>query len=714
MKSFGLLLTTWCVGLIFLQSAGSLVAQGFDNPLNPGGLKPQGRDLTPEQQLKIEGQLHPRKAKRGDIVKFKTILTPAEGYHTYPYKQSDPNADSFVTSIRITSQAVIPTGAYTQSPADHVAPEPTLNIQNLETYEKKAEIEIELRVKADIAPGEYEVQARVDTQVCTSSCVPRTEKYTFKLTVTDEAPVASAPVVTKPDVPVSSAPSASTPIQPVTTKNTITDEGPGAGVLRSGLDPKQLKLAYDSIQKRIFKNNDAISSSQSDLGQFILAGIFWGFISLLTPCVFPMIPITVSFFLKQSESHQHRPLLLASVYTGTIVGILTLSAVFLLATMQWLSQNPWMNFFIGVLFVYFALSLFGMYEIELPSFLSRFTSSRESRGGLVGTVFMALTFTIISFACVAPFLGSFAGTSTQARPWYETLLGGFAFSMTFAAPFFFLALFPGMLKKMPKSGAWMNSVKVVMGFLELAAALKFLRAGELSLMQGLPAAFFTYDLVLGLWVAICLLAGLYLLNVFRLPHDSPSEHLSVPRLMLAMCFLSLAFYISPGLFKHGQEGQRQRPAGGIFAWIDAFLLEEPNSAHSELPWSGNLDQALKNATQQHRLTGKRKLVFIDFTGIVCTNCRLNERNVFPIPRVKDLMAQFELVQLTTDSRDDEGDLNKQFEQDAFGTLELPLYVILEPLPNGRILYWGSMGGAINNVDHFVAFMKKALKDGGRN
>ncbi len=681
-----------------------LRGQGFDNPLNPTGMKPQGGSLTPEQQLKIEGFLEPLQARRGSVVKFKTILTPAPGYHTYPYKQSDPNAESFVTAIRVTSTAVVPTGQFKQTPPDHVAPEQALNIQALETYEKKAEIEIELLVKTDVAPGTYEVAVRVDTQVCTTFCVPRTEKYSFKLTVTDEAPIppsASAPQPTRPET--------TSPTPPPTVDTGV--PGLSTGVLRSGLEPAKLKAVYDDITRRIVRANDAISTSQSGIWQFVLAGVFWGFISLLTPCVFPMIPITVSFFLKQSESQNHRPLYLALVYTGTIVGILTLSAVFLLATMQWLSQNPWMNFFIGALFVYFALSLFGMYEIELPSFLSRFTSSREGRGGTVGTVFMALTFTIISFACVAPFLGSFAGTSTHARPLWETFLGGFAFSFTFAAPFFFLALFPGMLKKMPRSGSWMNSVKVVMGFLEVAAALKFIRAGELSLLQGNPAVFFTYDLVLGLWVAISLMAGLYLLNFFRLPHDSPSEHLSVPRLMLAMVFLALAFYMTPGLFKHGQDSHRQRPAGGLFAWIDAFLLDEPSSGRSELPWTGNLDQAVKHAVYHHRMTGQRKLVFIDFTGIVCTNCRLNEHNVFPIPRVKQLMSQFELVQLTTDSRDEEGDLNKEFEQQAFGTLELPLYVILEPLPDGKILFWGSVGGAINNVDSFIYFLQNAL-DGG--
>src|SRR5262249_12227155 len=161
----------------------------------------------------------------------------------------------------------------------------------------------------------------------------------------------------------------------------------------------------------------------------------------------------------------------------------------------------------------------GMYDIELPRGLVRFTSAREGQGGLVGVVFMALTFTIISFACVAPFLGGFGGTAaTSNLGLSHRLLGGFAFAATFASPFFILALFPNLLKRLPQSGSWLNSVKVVMGFLELAAALKFFRQGELVLLD-MPSLF-TYDLVLGMWIAIGLLCGLYLLNIYRLPHDS--------------------------------------------------------------------------------------------------------------------------------------------------------------------------------------------------
>ena len=183
----------------------------------------------------------------------------------------------------------------------------------------------------------------------------------------------------------------------------------------------------------------------------------------------------------------------------------------------------------------------------------------------------------------------------------------------------------------------MNTVKVVMGFLEIAAAPKFLRAGELRL-TGDPA-FLTYDLALGMYVAIALLCGLYLLNVYRLPHDhEPVAHLGVPRLMFSLLFLSFGFYLMPGLFKQSS-GEQQKPTGTLFAWVNSFLLSDPSGGG----WIGNLEKGLELARTQ------KKLVFIDFTGITCTNCRYNEESVFTKPAIKQLLDQYTRVQLYTDT-----------------------------------------------------------------
>jgi thiol:disulfide interchange protein DsbD len=313
--------------------------------------------------------------------------------------------------------------------------------------------------------------------------------------------------------------------------------------------------------------------------------------------------------------------------------------------------------------------------------------------------------------------------SGQFRTW-ELILGALAFSATFAAPFFFLALFPALLKKLPKSGGWLNTVKVVMGFLELAAALKFFRTAELI---GFPHPnFFTFDLVLGMWIALSALCGLYLINVFRVGHDEPQESVSVPRLLLGCLFLSFAIYLTPALFSVGPEGERQRPRGIVYAWVDSFLLPDSTEKPGGLAWSGNLKKAVDDALAETLRTGQDKLVFVDFTGESCTNCKLNERNVFTREEIRDLFRQYQRVQMYTDKVPDEyyptqvrqkfqgsterqqgdGEINRQFQQKAFDSIQLPLYVILRPTAAGPIQIVDVYPeGKINNVAAFAEFLK---------
>ncbi len=468
---------------------------------------------------------------------------------------------------------------------------------------------------------------------------------------------------------------------------------------------------------------------------------------MFTPCVFPMIPITVSFFLKQSEKTHHRPVSMALVYSLTIVAVLTVGAMVLLGVFQAASTYWATNLALGGVFVFFALSLFGMYDIALPSGLARFTSAHEGRGGTIGVIFMALTFSIISFSCVAPFLGGFAAlVPSLGDVWgmlrsgelaklgwllLQLFLGALAFSITFAAPFFLLALFPKLLHALPRSGAWMNTVKVVMGFLELAAALKFLRAAELGLFAGDPgySGFLTYDLVLGIYVALSLLCGIYLLNIFRLAHDGPAEHLGVPRLIFSLLFLSLGFYLMPGLFKL-ENGEKQRPTGSVFAWLDSFLLPDeptgskPGSAStsaegskqssSKLSWVGNLVQGLKKARD------KDQLVFIDFTGEFCTNCKYNEFTIFPKPMIKELLNKYVLVQLYLDAvpankydQATSAEENYRLQKDRFKRTQRPLYAIVHPDGRGDFQIVSVYeGGKINDVNGFAAFLKQPLTVAG--
>ncbi len=460
-------------------------------------------------------------------------------------------------------------------------------------------------------------------------------------------------------------------------------------------------------------------TKHTGLGAFMLTAALWGLISLVTPCVFPMIPITVSIFLKQAHGSFRERLKLAGVYCLTIITVLGTSAFALLKFMAWLSAHPVTNVLLAVLFLVLALSLFGMYEITLPNVIQKRLQAKQSKGGAVGTIFGALAFTVISFTCVAPFLGGFAGISAGndgsgslvSLPTAKEIAGGLAFATAFAAPFFVLAMVPGLMKALPKSGGWLDSVKVVMGFLELAAALKFLRTAELRVFP--TPQYFTYDAVLGGWVAISAACGLYLLNVYRLPHDEEKPNIGVPRLLFALMFLGFALYLTPALFK-GADGKPQRPAGVVYAWVESFLLPEA----TEEGWRTDLKDTIEAA----RKSGKP--VFVDLTGVTCTNCKYNEHNVFPQTAVRDQLQQFERVQLYTDEvpaamyatdpgktvRQAEAGANRDFQSGVFKDIALPLYAVLLPQADGKVKVLGVYDeGKINDPARFAAFLKDALE-----
>jgi thiol:disulfide interchange protein DsbD len=690
-------------------------------------------------RIDFKVELAPASARRGETVRLTITGTPRKGYHTYPITQRAANPEQspgMLSKIKFDDPAGLQPLYPIRESKPRMLDEKSLG--SLLVYDSEFTWSQDLAVPTGLAPGNKLIRFHIRLQVCNGSCVWGDHHFEVPLTVTDAPPVATRQVAAErlapPEIQVVPVPGQSPGNEappapaPAATKEPA-HEAPAAVPMADTAEEHQANL--DAVLRQLR------TERRVPLGllAFALQGAGWGFLSLLTPCVFPMIPITVSLFLKQSEKKHYRPLTLAVIYSGTIVLVLTIAAVALLSFFRWLSVNPLMNFALGALFVYFALSLFGMYDIQLPSFLTRFTAAREGQGGVVGTVFMALTFTLVSFACVAPFLGGFGGTAANSGiTFWHRVVGGLAFATAFASPFFVLALFPGLLRRLPRSGSWMNTVKVVMGFLEFAAALKFFRAGELVLVS--QPALFTYDLVLGLYVALAILCGLYLLGVFRLPHDEPAESIGVPRFVLALLFLGLALYLAPALFKSGSAGENQRPNGKIYAWVDSFLLPERSAGKESLAWSGNLKAAVdegRSAARSMRPDG-RNLVFVDFTGETCTNCKLNEREVFPQPEVQELLKQYRLVKLYTDIVPDgyysaavRGQLgngterqkkdaaaNLTFQRTAFSTEQLPLYVILEPRPEGDIKVLGTYEeGKINDEAAFLAFLRKPLSGEAR-
>ncbi|MDP6532463.1 MAG: cytochrome c biogenesis protein CcdA [Candidatus Marinimicrobia bacterium] len=445
-------------------------------------------------------------------------------------------------------------------------------------------------------------------------------------------------------------------------------------------------------------NIDLDAAIDAGFFPFILLAISMGFLALLTPCVFPMIPITVSFFIKQGELEGQNPLKQASVYTIGIMGTFTLLGLILAITLgasgaNQLAANPWVNLFIASLFIYFALSLFGMYEIQLPQSLSQFTLQQEGRGGYVGTLFMAVTFTLTSFTCTVQFMGLLLVAASQGQ-WFWPAIGMVVFSGAFALPFFFLALFPQYLANMPQSGSWLNSVKVVMGFLELAAAFKFLSNTDLVWSWG----FFTYKMVLASWAIIMLFTGIYLLGKIQLPHDSKVDSLSVPRMILSFMFITFSLYLGTGLF-----GQK------IHGLINSYLpppLESSIAAGGDktgfsevhaLGWHKELEDGLAEA----QITGQP--VFVDFTGYTCTNCRWMETNVFTEKEVIERFQNMVLVHLYTDGGPNYRE-HQQYEIDRFGTAALPFYVILSPDDEELARF----PGMSRNVGDFIEFLDKGL------
>jgi cytochrome c biogenesis protein CcdA len=551
--------------------------------------------------------------KRGEVFELVLHGRPLQGWHTYPMTKKTSSEGGKPSTLEYASEDVFkPVWPVQESEAEFEFIDSVgIFLQHNAPFTWRQVLVVDPKAK----PGPHALKFTVGVQVCRNTCIDGTLPFDIPIRIA-EGPALAIPREVQEALGKPRPEREVVPVPPGVvaslTKEKDRPAGPD-GPARSGLVGSNQGGARDI--------GGPADPQNASIWGLIFQGILWGALSLLTPCVFPMIPITVSFFLKRSEQEHQRTLLSALVYSLTIVVVLTLGGVLLMASIQKFSQHYLTNFFLGGLFLFFALSLFGMYDIALPSGLANFTSSQQGKGGLVGVMFMALTFTIISFTCVAPFYGGFAGLTAAAQSafdWVKIVLAALAFSLTFAAPFFLLALFPQLLKTLPRSGSWMNTVKVVMGFLEVAAALKFLRAGELYYYFG-EAKFLTFDLALGMYVALAILCGLYLLGVYRLPHDHDvPETLGVPRMLFALVFLSLGLYLLPGLFA-GSDGTKQRPRGTIYSWVNSFLLPDREVAAAparsgefaavRLHWLGRYREGLEQARKEE------KLVFLNFTGM---------------------------------------------------------------------------------------------------
>jgi thiol:disulfide interchange protein len=401
----------------------------------------------------------------------------------------------------------------------------------------------------------------------------------------------------------------------------------------------------------------------------VTPGFIWlaasaGAVSLLTPCVFPMIPITVSYFTSRAERERPAALRSALVFALGIIATFTALglalAVFVGATgASAFAANPWVNLGLAALFVAFALNLFGVWQVAVPSGVLTALDARVGRSG--GPVLMGLLFTLTSFTCTAPFVGTVL-VSAAAGQWQMPVIGMLAYSTVFATPFFVLALVPRWISRLPRSGSWLSTVKIVMGLVELAAAFKFLSNVDLVWHWGVV----TRPVVLGSWIALAAITVV----VLRFKPVS-----LVPA--------AIGVWLALGLAGKTRLGE-----------LEAFL---PPAATPELAWRLNdLPGAL--AAAQH----DGKPVFIDFTGYTCTNCRWMEANIFSRPEVVTALGRYELARLFTDGDGPAYEAQQAYQESHYNTVALPLYALVAP--DGHTI--ATFAGLTRDPAAFVAFLRQ--------
>lgn len=488
----------------------------------------------------------------------------------------------------------------------------------------------------------------------------------------------------------------------------------------------------------ISQADDSSESSGHFNWGLVLEAILWGFAALLTPCVFPMVPMTVSFFMKGSSSPAQGRFK-ASMYGLFIVILYTvpISLIILITRIvggdavtadifNWLATHWLPNIVFFIVFMIFAASFFGAFEIVLPSKLVNKSDKGADKGGLAGIFFMALTLVLVSFSCTGPIVGSVLIKATQGQFW-EPMVAMLAFSLAFAIPFTLLAFFPSLLKNLPKSGGWLNSVKVVLGFIEVALGFKFLSVADQTYHWGL----LDREVYLAIWIATFSLLGLYLLGKIRFANDDKMEHLSVKRLVLSIAVFAFVIYMIPGMF-----GAPLKALSGYLPPISSqdFVIGQGAATSSAAPAETaknkydlhlphglngyfNLDEALAAAKKEG------KPVFVDVTGHGCVNCREMEARVWSDPEVlRILREEYVVVALYTDDKQrvDEKDwlttdtgevlknlgrINSYITRTRFGVNAQPNYVLLSA--EGEQL--APVRGYNLDVQGFIDFLNSGLK-----
>lgn len=617
------------------------------------------------------------------------------GWHVYGTQL--PSGGPEPTSVQWNNQGVKLVGGLTPSKAAHKQHDETFDM-DLSWWTGS----VTLSQKFTVTAKEYKIEGSIRYMACDDeNCTPpKSESFSFKGTAA-QAPMAET--VQAPITNATLADTAATLAQPVAAVGT-----PDSAVASPTHD--QLWAPVTAIE--------GDNANVEDIADRSLWYIFWacflgGLLALLTPCVWPMIPMTVSFFLKKSGSRA-KAITNATTYGLSIIIIFLLlgicfTVLFGASAMNALATSAWCNLLFFALLVIFAISFFGAFEITLPQSLSNKMDSTASKTtGMLSIFFMAATLVIVSFSCTGPIIGTLLVEAASRGSVMGPVVGMTGFAIALAIPFTVFALFPTMLKKMPKSGGWLNTVKVVLGFIELALSLKFLSVADLAYGWRI----LDRETFIALWIAIFGVMGLYLLGMFRFKSDGEpkSPGIGVMRFFLALVSLTFTAYLVPGLWG--------APLKATSAFVPPLYTQDFNLYGGEQVEYDDFDEGMKAATAQG------KPVFIDFSGHGCVNCRKMEGAVLDEAKVKKMISEdFVTIKLMVDDKTPlqqpmvvqengkqttlttVGDKWSYLQRHKFNSNSQPYYVVLDQ--QGALL---SGPFAYNeDVDAFIAFLKRGAK-----
>jgi thiol:disulfide interchange protein len=600
------------------------------------------------QQNPVQFTLEPEQAKvaPGKPVRLRLSAAIEKGWHLYSI--TSPVTPTATRIVALDDSAVTITRALQQKVEAKFDP---VAAASTESYEEKAVFLVDAVLKSDVKPGPVDVTLQVRSSACNDKlCLPpRRKLITGTVVVDGTAPEAGASAI--PD---------------------------GFVEARAG-----------SVAVVAAPAPPPAPAAKEGLLAFLLGAFGWGLAAIFTPCVFPMIPFTLSYFLNRGEGGRGEGLRQAIVFCLGIVVLFTViglaaSALLGAGGAQALSSNPWVNGVIGLVFFAFGLSMLGAFEITIPSGLLTKMSAASDGGGYLGSLLMGLTFSMTSFACVGPFMGALLAASVTGDK-LQPAMGMAAFAGGLASPFFFLAMFPSYLKKLPKSGGWLVRVKVVMAFFIFAMMVKYLSNVDLVLHW----EFLTRERFLALWVVLTAMPGFYLLGWLRFEGIGKDEMVSIPRLLVGMLILALAFFLLSGLF------------GAPLGEIDAYVPVSTRAASAG--GAGNAAVFAKNDLPGAlaRAKAEGKLVFLNFTGYTCTNCKLMKANMFPRPEIAAEMSKFVLVELYTDGADPVSEANLKLQEETHKTVAIPYYVIMDG--DGKTLR--AFPGLTRDPQEFLRFLK---------